>query len=229
MAKRGPKPVDMAILRGVAGRWAYFLFALRDGIDGAVFHVEWGPEQRWVLGDKKATVRSPRQIKKASILHADTAWQELVRRLKSDEFHVVEPVPHHTEVWNQLKTARSVGAVRSVASEMRVWVDRCRPPISGAAIFPQVVASHSKELLEARELPSYPRSNRPSSDDKRVEFFAKVLAGLELGIAPATAIKGLHGERFPTESNTEEEMIAKLWMGLLGPIGQIKWDGGKSE
>ena len=50
---------------------------------------------------------------------------------------------------------------------------------------PDVIAANAKGFLEARMLPSYPRSTRPRSDDKRVAFFAKVLAGFELGVAPA--------------------------------------------
>jgi hypothetical protein len=215
----------MTMLSGAAGRWAYFLFTMRDGMNGALFHVQWGPEERVVMGSKKATVRSPRQIKKASILDVHTAWQELVRHLDSDQFHVIAPVESRPEVWKQFKEGRSARAIREAASEMRAWVDKSQAPIYGAANFPDVVAAHPEELLEARKLPSYPQSDRPSSDDKRVEFFAKVLAGLEFGIAPATAIKRLHRERFPKGSRTDEEIIAQQWPIL----GQIKWDGGKSE
>jgi hypothetical protein len=54
-----------------------------------------------------------------------------------------------------------------------------------------ILYSHAEDFLRAKRLPHCPKSNRPRSDTKRIEFFAKVLAGLKLGIAPATATKRL--------------------------------------
>jgi hypothetical protein len=226
--------VDVAILRGAAGRWAYFLYALRDGEDGAVFHVEWGPWEPVTFGSKEVMVRGPHRIKRAGVLRAGEAWQELVRRLRSqsntdesEDFAVIKPVVPQPEVWKQLQHAPSSDGLRKVAAEMRAWVNRERPRITGASDFPRVIAAHAKELLEARRLPSYPHSNRPRSEDKRVEFFSKALAGLELGIAPVTAIKRLHRERFPKTIRSEEEVIFMLRSELES--GQIDWKGRKHK
>jgi hypothetical protein len=54
-------------------------------------------------------------------------------------------------------------------------------------------SSHAQEILDSKKLPTYPRAQ--FSDRKRVKFFAKVFAGLELGIAPTYAIRLL--SRFP--------------------------------
>ena len=46
-------------------------------------------------------------------------------------------------------------------------------------------------ILQAKNLPHYPRAERPSSDDKRIDFLAKVFAGFAFGLAPLTATKRL--------------------------------------
>src|SRR5437879_3205970 len=188
MGLRGPQPVDRNVLWTTAGRWASFLFRLRDGEDGGLFHVEWEPSRLVTLGGRRAKVRGPRSIVKASVLRAGDAWKKLVEQLSPDETAVIEPVMPKPELWESLKRARSEREIRDAANVMRRWVADQQPRMTGASTFPDVIGAHAKELIEARELPSYPRSDRPRSDDKRIEFFAKVLAGLEIGIASATAI-----------------------------------------
>jgi hypothetical protein len=227
MGSRGPKALDQTNLVGLAGRWEYFLFLLRDGEDGAVFHVEWGPRKQVVLGNEQATVRAPLSIKSVSVLRAGDAWQELARTLSNEDFAIIEPVISQPELWNELGEAQSPRAIHNAAQKMRRWVARYRPRITGAAEFPRVVSAHAVELLEARKLPGYPRSDRPRSDDKRIEFFAKVLAGLELGIAAATAIKRLHGTRFPKTGLTEAEVVYMLRKELES--GEIVWQKRKPE
>lgn len=56
----------------------------------------------------------------------------------------------------------------------------------------------SGALFEAKKLWLYPRTHRPKSDDKRIEFFAKA-AGLLHGMAPATALRKLSGAHFPKD------------------------------
>jgi hypothetical protein len=101
--------------------------------------------------------------------------------------------------WNDLKRARSTQDIRRVAQSARRWVLRFPSGVRWADKFPRnllfqlprALNVHAADLIKAKRMPHYPRTDRPSSDDKRVEFFAKVLAGLTLGIAPATATKRL--------------------------------------
>jgi hypothetical protein len=105
------------------------------------------------------------------------------------------PILPRPELWQLLKRARSGANIRRVAGGLR----RSHPFLSN------VLNSHAEELLRAKQLPNYPRSDRPRSDDKRIWFFAKVLAGLENGIAPMTATKRLaHFPRLLTESELKE-------------------------
>src|SRR5205807_6869132 len=50
-----------------------------------------------------------------------------------------------------------------------------------------ISSSWAREIQRAKRLWNYPRTDRPRSDDKRIEFFAKSFAALTLGKAPATA------------------------------------------
>ncbi|MCI0722927.1 MAG: hypothetical protein L0338_28760 [Acidobacteria bacterium] len=95
------------------------------------------------------------------------------------------------EVWNRLKRARSVAEVRKIADELH----KGNRTISAAQWKP--FHFRARDLLRAKRLHNYPKSNRPRSDDKRIHFFAKVLAGLMQGIAPATAAKRLSNLALP--------------------------------
>jgi hypothetical protein len=68
--------------------------------------------------------------------------------------------------------------------------------VSGGNI-PRVIRTHAHDLLSAKWMPNYPRTERTRSDDKRILFYAKILAGLSLGIAPATAVKRLAHWGYP--------------------------------
>ncbi len=52
--------------------------------------------------------------------------------------------------------------------------------------FRRVLCDYPAELFKARKLWNYPRTDRPTSDDKRIEFFAEALAGLMMEVSPAT-------------------------------------------
>ena len=57
--------------------------------------------------------------------------------------------------------------------------------------FPRVIRDHATELLRAKKGWNYPKKDRPKSDDKRVMFFAKILAGFMLGLSAGYATKRL--------------------------------------
>jgi hypothetical protein len=61
------------------------------------------------------------------------------------------------------------------------------PPLE----FPEALELYGEQLIISKRLPSYARTTRPSSDDKRIIFCSKVLAGARFGLAPITAVKRL--------------------------------------
>ena len=117
------------------------------------------------------------------------------------------PQPH---LWEQLKRARSVKELRAATGEIYDWLTAAAPGVTRMPEFRAALHDGAGELLKARDLWNYPRKQRPSSDDKRVEFFAEALAGLMLGLAPATATKKLSRWNPPKLWLTRFESCASL-------------------
>jgi len=119
--------------------------------------------------------------------------QEWLFGLKSNEryslfFPAVSPQPH---LWKELKTPRSVKGVRRTGNDIYGWLAAVVPGVRNMPEFRRTLCDHPAELFRARKLWNYPSTDRPTSDDKRLEFFAETLAGLMLGVAPATATRKL--------------------------------------
>ena len=103
-------------------------------------------------------------------------------------FPALSPQPH---LWRQLKNPRSVKEVQQIGNAIYELLVAAVPGVSTMQEFRSALCDHPAELFRARKLWNYPRTARPTSDDKRLEFFAETLAGLTLGVAPATATKKL--------------------------------------
>jgi hypothetical protein len=72
-------------------------------------------------------------------------------------------------------------------------------PGSPALEFPDALDLYAEQFLKGKNLPCYAKTDRPRSDDKRVEFLSKVLAGARFGLAPITAAKRLSHWHFPSD------------------------------
>lgn len=112
---------------------------------------------------------------------------------------IKRPLAPELEVWAQLTKARTVSQIRKAArrigeleAEFGSSTDWMKNP-AGA------LSHYAEGILVAKELPHYPRTDRKRSDDKRVVFLAKVMAGLTLGLAPITAIKRLSHWSWPRD------------------------------
>ncbi len=119
-------------------------------------------------------------------------------------FPAVGAQPH---LWNGLKNPRSVKDVRQTANEIYRWLTAAVPGVRHMPQFRRVLCDYPAELFKARRLWNYPGTDRPTSDDKRIEFFAETLAGLMMEISPATATKKLTRWKPP-----------KLWIGEMKEI-----------
>jgi len=100
-------------------------------------------------------------------------------------------VPSAPVLWKQLKRPRSIKELQHTLNNIDDWLVAAVPGVSTMPQFRRALCDRPAELFWARKLWNYPRTNRPTSDDKRIEFFAEALAGLMLGVAPATATKKL--------------------------------------
>jgi hypothetical protein len=197
MGKRGPKPVDFVKLALDADSLATSLYELRDGRPGLLVHLKGGvPKTTFLPEIRKDEIGHPEKVDqrisagrmryrpirtRVSMLvfpetrEARKDVLEIVRRSKHWRF--VSPLSGRPGIWKRLRTARSAADVRDLARRLTHPLLR------------SILHSHAEDFLRAKRLPHFPKSNRPRSDTKRIEFFAKVLAGLNLGIAPATATK----------------------------------------
>jgi hypothetical protein len=115
-------------------------------------------------------------------------------------FPALSPQP---QLWEQLKRSRSVKQMRRATVEIYNWLLTAVPGVQNMPEFRIALCGRAEDLFRARKLWNYPSAGRlrPTSDNKRIEFFAKALAGLMLKVSPATATRKLANWKFP-----------RLWM-----------------
>lgn len=133
--------------------------------------------------------------------------QELpVEIMKSREWVISRPVMPAPEIWELLKGARTTEHIRKASREMSRWMATEYGPGVGRWLpgsppleLPDALELYSGQLLLGKRLPSYAKTKRPKSDDKRVVFLSKVLAGARFGLAPITATKRLSHWDWPKD------------------------------
>jgi hypothetical protein len=202
MAEPGPKPVGLERLKFEALKWTNHLLALRDGQLGSIYKVEWGPFEMVNLGTEKVRGRSTRRVLVAEIFPVDKVNQDLPPLLRvggaKKDWIIFQPVVPDPRVWAQIKNSKSIKQVHQISRGIRMWGRKIQK--RGHWLHPEFAdafRSHAGGLLNAKQLPQYPRSNRRRSDDKRIEFIAKVMAGLTLNLLPTYTLKRLAGWRCP--------------------------------
>lgn len=176
MGLRGPRPVDKERLEFRALQFANFLYTLRDGY-GEIIKSS-GPSG---------------SIEIAGISGGPKETREFIQRfekLTGTSYEVVSGIQQRSAAWGQLKRARTEKEIRRAAESIRRWAQHVERS-DWRTEFPRVISDHAKDLLRAKKAWNYPRKGRPKSDDKRVSFFAKVLAGFMFGLSPGYATKRL--------------------------------------
>lgn len=214
----GPRPVDIKLLREYAEIWRLQLLLLRDGRPGTIVSLD----------------RGERRIAKVEILHASDKVKGLLSKLTNlregpENLWFQSPVFPEPQIWNQLKDARSTAEMQKALDTLERYMrKRWNPPddmflqrrprwadtLWSKLLF--AARERASDLLKAKELPHYPKAKnteRPSSDNKRIDFFAKVLAGLALRREPGTATKRLSHWNPPVFSARLTKGKAKMMKG----------------
>lgn len=99
------------------------------------------------------------------------------------------------EVWRAVVTPRMADEVRAACRQSKRWLN----PKWQGKVYVQDLYDHAEQFIQAKKDPYYPK--RESGDEKRVAFFARVMAGISLGISPGTSVDRLrkmkHGRKCP--------------------------------
>jgi hypothetical protein len=124
-------------------------------------------------------------------------WRERVksreekfqRRVMGDDPRVetVPAFPAERHIWEALKRARNPAQVRTAYNLSNIWLkSRLEFPSGGYfdwswSPYPRALYEHAAEFCLAKLDSRYPvRDNRESGDYRRVEYLARVMAGLSL-------------------------------------------------
>jgi hypothetical protein len=113
-----------------------------------------------------------------------------LRNPKDSEWLVKPPVMPAPKVWEQFKVARSSAELVQALNAMEEHIPEAdlgllRPLFKAAREYAADIFNAKAHLLH------YPGSDRPGSDNKRIDFFAKILGGVALGLSPLTSTKRL--------------------------------------
>lgn len=188
MSHPGPKPVDIPLLKTHARHWYQLLLVIARGRAGMI------------VEDNDTVVLEP----------SDEIREKLPELEKMRGTPGVlwfrSPIFPQAEIWEELKRAGSAKEMQKALAGVEKYLRKGwrRPPVDrflglmplswAETVWGKLVRAaqdRADDLVQAMDLPHYPRTQRPSSDLKRIEFFAKVLAGLALGLSPLTTTKRL--------------------------------------
>jgi len=95
----------------------------------------------------------------------------------------IPKIPAEPQVWREIKCARSPAEIVKACENSRIWLN----PSSHGRPYVVKLKENPVEFLKAKEY-RYPRSDRPSSEKKRVLHFARAMAGIMKGIGAVRAI-----------------------------------------
>ncbi len=112
-------------------------------------------------------------------------WAELRKgRIVETRIRFTRSVPGEVHIWNALKQAETPEEVRAAYAMSKYWFN----PKWHGRVYVTRIYEHAGLVIKAKNDSRYPRSDRPSSDDKRLEFFSVVMAGLTEERSPLTAV-----------------------------------------
>jgi len=201
MGLRGPKPVKVERLKEEAGRWAAFLFLLRDGVPPEITRIKPG-------APKKGFIALSGRAASEFILIYYPNYHPLPEAADNG-WGIIPALAPPARVWQQLKNSLLPAEISRACPKITSWLKRdggaARMRLSGLLPtlnpeeFVRALSQHAGQLLIGKRLPAYAKEDWPTSDDKRIVHLARVLAGAELGLAPITAAKRLSYSRWPSD------------------------------
>lgn len=204
MGRRGPKPVDMGTLNVWEFEWYKAFHLLRDGVQlppsvtpPPLFNRErlrtrLRQLQRMTAKQFWAELRSQAGKNWRPPTRVDWLWAEWEKDREIAQLRwYLEPreIPMRAErskVWNALIRARTFRAVRGACERWRRLPD---VRVKGFACFADHVQTNAKQFLAMKRNKRFPRSAYAA--DSRLEYLARGMAGVLVGVSPMTAIERL--------------------------------------
>lgn len=210
---RGPS--DEELLR-YEGLWVDTFRGLRDGNPEVVTEVPSlpsvfikrsgpGQEQLYIEGFGKPP-RIIRQPKFSTTPYEIRRWRSRVQE-EQNQFDeaIMNPVPvsvsapaipSERRLWEALKRACNGTQVRRICSQSKIWLKPRLELPSGSFFeywpFRRILYRDAEAFCRAKLDPRYPgRDQRKSGDYRRVEYLARVMAGLTVRLAPSTSVEML--------------------------------------
>src|SRR5258708_2230715 len=86
-------------------------------------------------------------------------------------------------LWLRLLEATTTEEVRAVCDESEFWLN----PKRGAILFHDALFHNPEDFLAAKRDSRWPKTNRPTSQGRRIRFLARSMAGISVGISIRTA------------------------------------------
>src|SRR5215472_16421511 len=178
MGRRGPHAIDKDELEARVLQFANFFFTLRYGHPARI------------------RVRRPGGWTEVGTILPQNSneFREFVgglKRLSGNKWQVIPEISPNRNGWELLVRARTEGDIRRAVKSIAQWARHVRRSDWRSEI-PRAIVKNAKDLLRAKKNWAYPRDlSRPTGDDKRIQFFSKILAGLVFGLSPTYTIKVL--------------------------------------
>lgn len=191
-SRRGPEPTSLAELFLWEGLW-YSSFLWLRGAEPSAEEVLLSGQAVSELRDELASLRKSLGEEDWPGARASSIAR-VEKQIKLAQGHKDLESLAEPDVWNALVEARTADDVRRACRKSKRWLN----PEWAGRVYVQRLSEKAEQFVRAKNDPYYPRSARRSSDMKRVTFFARVMAGVTLGISPSTAVDKLrkvkHGE-----------------------------------
>lgn len=227
MGIRGPKPTDI----GLMTVWEFeFYKAFRSLRDGAALprktlpscgltHAElrafieklkqMTPEHYWLTTQRLSVAMDHPVNLSRPPTKMDLWWAE---QQKADEIHSlemelnppgIEALDRRRKIWDDLMKAETVSNVRKACGRWARLPDVRR---SGTTPFPRHVARNAAAFLSMKKNARFPKSTY--SEDARVDYLARGMAGVMCGKSPMTGIEKLR--------NMKHDRNGALWLEREG-------------
>lgn len=223
MGKRGPKPVDLGLLNAWEFEFYKAFHHLRDGIAlparnlpppsgfpaselrsilaqlKSMSPAEYWRVQQQMTSEFGESIDLEQTPTKVGIDFADRDLKEEIYWLERSLIaRKIQAQVQRRGIWDDLVRASTYAAVRKACEQ---WSKLSDVRASVLIPFPEHVCANAGQFLSMKRNARFPRSNY--GDDARMDYLARGMAGVLVGVSPMTAIERLR--------NLEHASGGPLW------------------